>query len=56
MASIQLRDDTLPAPPSGKYPAKAHARKVAAWIASKSDKPISGVLYLEAQKTKMVEV
>jgi hypothetical protein len=39
----------------GKYPAKAHARKVAQWILEKGgDK--RGTIYLEGQKTKMLEV
>lgn len=43
-------DDVL----SGKYPAKAHARKVVEYI--KRRKPdAQGVLYLEGQKTRMIE-
>ncbi|EHL00446.1 putative Xaa-pro aminopeptidase pepP [Glarea lozoyensis 74030] len=38
----------------GKYPAKAHARKVVEYMRSKN-KDVSGVLYLEGQKTKMIE-
>jgi predicted membrane chloride channel (bestrophin family) len=39
----------------GKYPAKAHARKVAEWIVEKGgDK--NGTIYLEAQKQKLNEV
>jgi Xaa-Pro dipeptidase len=38
----------------GKYPAKAHARKVVEFMKSKN-KDVSGVLYLEGQKTKMIE-
>jgi hypothetical protein len=38
----------------GKYPAKEHARKVAEYIRRKN--PVAtGVLYLEAQKTKLIE-
>ncbi|KAG8630925.1 hypothetical protein KVT40_000065 [Elsinoe batatas] len=70
MASIHLKDPSLPAPPEGKYPAKAHARKVAKWIAKHSTSTetngtangdthgtsrASGVIYLEGQKTHMVE-
>jgi Xaa-Pro dipeptidase len=39
----------------GKYPAKAHAKKVAEWIIEKGgDK--NGTIYLEAQKQKLNEV
>jgi hypothetical protein len=38
----------------GKYPAKAHARKVVEYMRSKN-KDVTGVLYLEGQKTKMIE-
>jgi Xaa-Pro dipeptidase len=39
----------------GKYPAKAHAKKVAEWIIEKGgDK--NGTIYLEAQKLKLNEV
>lgn len=38
----------------GKYPAKAHARRVVAWMReSRSD--VTGLLYLEGQKTRMLE-
>jgi hypothetical protein len=37
-----------------KYPAKAHARRVVEWMRKK--KPgVTGVLYLEGQKTRMIE-
>ena len=39
----------------GKYPAKAHAQKVAEYIKSKGG-DITGTLYLEGQKTRMIEV
>lgn len=41
--------------PQGKYPAKAHAKRVAEYIFEHGggDK---GVIYLEAQKSKVVEV
>ena len=38
----------------GKYPAKAHARRVAEYIQLQGH-PKEGVVYLEAQKTKLVE-
>lgn len=38
----------------GKYPAKAHARRVAALIRERA-RADSGVLYLEARMTKMQE-
>ena len=44
----------LPEPPVGKYPAKAHAKKVADHIKQHGG-PGTGVIYLEGQKTKMVE-
>lgn len=50
-----LANHDLPPPPAGKYPAKAHARRVAEFIAANGG-PKEGVIYLEAQKTAMVEV
>jgi Xaa-Pro dipeptidase len=38
----------------GKYPAKAHARRVVDYI-KKSKPAATGVLYLEGQKTQMIE-
>lgn len=38
----------------GKYPAKAHAKKVIEYM-RKQGKTVNGVLYLEGQKTKMIE-
>lgn len=39
---------------AGKYPAKAHARRVVDYI--KKTKPdATGVLYLEGQKTRLIE-
>lgn len=39
---------------AGKYPAKAHARRVVEYI--KKTKPeAAGVLYLEGQKTRLIE-
>jgi Xaa-Pro dipeptidase len=39
----------------GKYPAKAHAKRVAEWIVEKGgDK--KGTIYLEAQKQRLLEV
>lgn len=38
----------------GKYPAKEHARKVVEYM-RKKDPNVNGVLYLEAQKTKLLE-
>lgn len=39
---------------AGKYPAKAHARRVVEYI--KKTKPdVQGVFYLEGQKTRMIE-
>lgn len=39
----------------GKYPAKAHARKVADWIVAKGGDR-TGTIYLEGQKNRVVEV
>ncbi|KAF2805474.1 putative Xaa-Pro aminopeptidase [Mytilinidion resinicola] len=38
----------------GKYPAKAHARKVVQWMREQG-KEVDGTLYLEGQKTRMIE-
>ena len=38
----------------GKYPAKSHAKRVAAYI-QKKHPGANGVLYLEGQKTRMIE-
>jgi len=38
----------------GKYPAKAHAAKVVAYLKSKHHNA-DGVIYLEGQKTRMLE-
>jgi Xaa-Pro dipeptidase len=51
MAIAENYEDVL----KGKYPAKAHAKKVAEWIIEKGgDK--NGTIYLEAQKLKLNEV
>lgn len=55
MAPKTIANPDLPKPPSGKYPAKAHVRRVAKWIAEHGG-PASGVIYLEGQSTKMTEV
>jgi len=39
---------------AGKYPAKAHAKRVVEWM-RKTNPNVSGVLYLEGQKTRMIE-
>jgi Xaa-Pro dipeptidase len=39
---------------AGKYPAKAHARRVVEYI-RKTNPNATGVLYLEGQKTQMIE-
>lgn len=66
-----LTNHDLPSPPAGKYPAKAHARRVAEYLrehyeddvkegerkgGKSGDVVVDGVIYLEAQKTHMVEV
>lgn len=49
-----IANPDLPNPPSGKYPAKAHARRVAKWV-SEHGGPSSGIIYLEGQSEKIVE-
>ncbi|KAF2774367.1 hypothetical protein EJ03DRAFT_322959 [Teratosphaeria nubilosa] len=49
-----IANPDLPPPPSGKYPAKSHARRVAKWIVENGG-PSSGLLYLEGQSTKIHE-
>jgi Xaa-Pro dipeptidase len=39
---------------AGKYPAKAHAKRVVEYIRKKIPNA-SGTLYLEGQKTRMIE-
>ena len=51
----QIANPDLPAPPSGKYPAKAHARRVAKWLAENGG-PKEGVIYLEGQALREHEV
>jgi len=50
-----IANPDLPPGPSGKYPAKAHCRRVAQWIAENGG-PTSGVIYLEGTGTAMTEV
>jgi Xaa-Pro dipeptidase len=38
----------------GKYPAKAHAKKVVDYL-RQNESALEGVLYLEGQKTRMIE-
>jgi Xaa-Pro dipeptidase len=38
----------------GKYPAKAHAKRVAEHL-QKAHSNVTGVIYLEGQKTRMIE-
>ncbi|RMZ86407.1 hypothetical protein DV736_g6367, partial [Chaetothyriales sp. CBS 134916] len=47
---MSLTDTTL----KGKYPAKAHCQRVAKYLTDRR-LPEDGVIYLEAQKTRMVE-
>lgn len=54
MVSKPIANPDLPNPPSGKYPAKAHARRVAKWIAENGG-PSTGIIYLEGQKERIVE-
>lgn len=55
MATRPIANPDLPAPPKGKYPAKAHCKRVAKWIAENGG-PIGGVIYLEGTGTHMTEV
>jgi len=47
----QIANPSLPTPPSGKYPAKSHCRRVAKWLAENGG-PTEGVIYLEGQALK----
>ena len=47
---MQETDDIL----KGKYPAKAHAKKVVHYLLSKGAAS-DGIIYLEGQKTRMIE-
>nr|OQO21838.1 hypothetical protein B0A51_10302 [Rachicladosporium sp. CCFEE 5018] len=49
-----IANPKLPSPPPGKYPAKAHARRVAKYIAENGG-PTGGVIWLEGRVTAMVE-
>jgi hypothetical protein len=40
---------------AGKYPAKRHAQRVVEWMRKTNPEINEGVLYLESQKTKMIE-
>lgn len=51
----QIANPDLPAPPKGKYPAKAHCRRVAKWLAENGG-PKEGVIYLEGQALREHEV
>jgi hypothetical protein len=51
----QIANPDLPAPPSGKYPAKSHSRRVAKWLAENGG-PEEGVIYLEGQALREHEV
>ena len=53
---MHLYNPNLPPPPIDKYPAKAHARRVAEYLSEKYEAGEKDVIYLEGQKTKMVEV
>lgn len=55
MPDKPIANPDLPAPPTGKYPAKDHCRRVAKWI-SENGGPSSGVIYLEGMGTHMKEV
>lgn len=45
--------DSVESIPAGKYPTKAHAAKVTAYIKNKKHGGADGVIYLESQKTRM---
>ncbi|WPG99891.1 Hypothetical protein R9X50_00271100 [Acrodontium crateriforme] len=50
----RIANPALPPPPQGKYPAKAHARRVAKYIAEHGG-PSEGLIYLEGRETEIVE-
>ena len=50
----ELKMATLDAILAGKYPAKAHARRVAGYLHERGYGG-PGVIYLEAQKTRLIE-
>lgn len=41
--------------PSGKYPAKAHAKKVAEYLIINTSAAGSATIYVEGQKTRLLE-
>lgn len=41
--------------PSGKYPAKAHAKKVAEYLIFNNSAAGSATIYIEGQKTRLLE-
>jgi Xaa-Pro dipeptidase len=51
MGTAENYDDVL----KGKYPAKLHAKKVKEYIVSKGGDS-TGTIYLEAQKSRLLEV
>jgi Xaa-Pro dipeptidase len=51
MGTAENYDEVL----KGKYPAKAHAKRVAEWIVEKGGDR-KGTIYLEAQKQRLLEV
>lgn len=55
MPDKPIANPDLSAPPTGRYPAKDHCRRVAKWI-SENGGPSSGVIYLEGMGTHMKEV
>ncbi|KAK3678403.1 hypothetical protein LTR78_001700 [Recurvomyces mirabilis] len=52
--TISIANPNLPPPPTGKYTAKSHCRRVAKWIADNGG-PSSGIVYVEGQSMKMTE-
>ena len=50
-----IANHNLPPPPAGKYPAKAHARRVAKYIAENGG-PSEGLIYLEGRTLEIHEV
>ena len=55
MTGKPIANPNLPAPPSGKYTAKDHCRRVARWIVEHGG-PKAGIIWLEGQSMKMTEV
>ena len=54
LQNSKIRMEAVEATLTGKYPAKEHAKRVVQYI-KKKNPDATGVLYLEGQKTRMIE-